>query len=465
MCSSKIASLDSMIELIATESLDYVPSPREPEQAPPLPEFVPEPVYLKFIPLKDKILPDEEQPLPTVNPPTTDSPGYIPKFDPEEGHSTMTRMMMMMMLRRMRTRMQMRSTKLWLTLSHHHLYTMLLVGIKRLLSDVEVTAPGYVEIDRVLAIPLPPPSPLSPWSSPLHQIPSPPIQVSPPLLASSLPLLASPTYPLGYRAAMNRMRAETPSTSHPPPPIVLPHTRAAMAMLRAAAPSTYILARLSKALPSGTPPLLPVPLPTSSPYFLLPSTSHRADDPEVTLPPQKRLRIALGLRFKVDENSSALTATYTRGFKEDYGFVATLDDEIRRGRKKEDERVLMSDASNTTRAEVASLRTTVLAQQSEIVGLRAADRTQQTQLVEALTLLRTLQTQKIAPKTTTRSTTTTTTTTVTDAQLKALIDQGVANALAARDADRTEMVKTNMILEWVRGDKLLLLVSTLTKTS
>ncbi|GKE10584.1 reverse transcriptase domain-containing protein [Tanacetum coccineum] len=44
----------------------------------------------------------------------------------------------------------------------------------------------------------------------------------------------------------------------------------------------------------------------------------------------------------------------------------------------------------------------------------------------------------MAPKRTTRSTpsaTTTTTTTVTDAQLKALIDQGMANALVAHDAD------------------------------
>nr|GFC00570.1 hypothetical protein [Tanacetum cinerariifolium] len=47
----------------------------------------------------------------------------------------------------------------------------------------------------------------------------------------------------------------------------------------------------------------------------------------------------------------------------------------------------------------------------------------------------------MAPKRTTRSTpatTTTTTTTMTNAQLKALIDQGVANALAARDADRSQ---------------------------
>ncbi|GKE08961.1 hypothetical protein Tco_1412512 [Tanacetum coccineum] len=46
----------------------------------------------------------------------------------------------------------------------------------------------------------------------------------------------------------------------------------------------------------------------------------------------------------------------------------------------------------------------------------------------------------MAPKRTTRSTpaaTTTTTTTVTEAQLKALIDQGVANALGACDANRS----------------------------
>nr|GFD09648.1 hypothetical protein [Tanacetum cinerariifolium] len=50
------------------------------------------------------------------------------------------------------------------------------------------------------------------------------------------------------------------------------------------------------------------------------------------------------------------------------------------------------DASDTTRTEVMSLRTTVLAHLLKIAGLRAADRTRQTQLVEALTLLKTLQT-------------------------------------------------------------------------
>ncbi|GJZ94431.1 hypothetical protein Tco_0666634, partial [Tanacetum coccineum] len=56
------------------------------------------------------------------------------------------------------------------------------------------------EIDRFLAIPSPPPSPLSRLSSPLPQIPSPPLPVSSPVPVSPLPLPASPTYPLGYRA-------------------------------------------------------------------------------------------------------------------------------------------------------------------------------------------------------------------------------------------------------------------------
>nr|GEY77333.1 hypothetical protein [Tanacetum cinerariifolium] len=55
-----------------------------------------------------------------------------------------------------------------------------------------------------MAIPTPPPSPLSPLSSPLPQIPSPPL----PLLS---PPTTDPTYeevPLGYRVARLRWRAE-----------------------------------------------------------------------------------------------------------------------------------------------------------------------------------------------------------------------------------------------------------------
>ncbi|GJZ57202.1 putative reverse transcriptase domain-containing protein [Tanacetum coccineum] len=343
------------------------------------------------------------------------------------------------------------------------------------------------EIARLLAIPSPPPSPLSPWLSPLPQIPSLPLPVSSRVPVSPLPLPASPTYPLGFRAAMIRQKAESPSTSHSlslPPPIILSHTRAYVAMMRVAAPSTYILASRSETPPSGTPPLLPIPLPTPSPPLLLPSTDRRADRPKVCLPPRKRLCIAQGLRYKVGESSSAPTARPSGGFREDYGFVAILDDEIRRDSERDDtdeiygrlddvqdDRSLMSsrlnmlfrdrrahartallmerearlsrkvwgrsmDASDIARSKVRALRTTVLAQQTEIAGLRAADHTRQAQLMETLTLMRTLQTQKMAPKRTTRANPTATTTSVTNTQLKAMIDQGVTDALATRNVDR-----------------------------
>nr|GEZ16004.1 putative reverse transcriptase domain-containing protein [Tanacetum cinerariifolium] len=75
----------------------------------------------------------------------------------------------------------------------------------------------------------------------------------------------------------------TSTSTHPLPPSFLsprirpPHTRAAMAQMRDAVPSTYHLL-----LPSGKPPLLPIPLP-------VPSTSRRAEIPEADMPPQKRL--------------------------------------------------------------------------------------------------------------------------------------------------------------------------------
>ncbi|GKA15182.1 hypothetical protein Tco_0694929 [Tanacetum coccineum] len=63
--------------------------------------------------------------------------------------------------------------------------------------------------------------------------------------------------------------------------------------------------------------------------MLLPSIDCRANVREACLPPRKRLCFAFGLRFEVGESSSAPTARPT-GFRSDYGFVATLDDEIMR---------------------------------------------------------------------------------------------------------------------------------------
>ncbi|GKC79657.1 hypothetical protein Tco_1130431, partial [Tanacetum coccineum] len=211
---------------------------------------------------------------------------------------------------------------------------------------------------------------------------------------------------LGYRAAMIWLRAEAASTSHSLPlplPFILSHTRPA-------APS------------SGLPPL-----------HLL-STDHREDKPEVTLPHRKRLGITLGPRYEVGESSSA-AARPAGGLRADYGFVATIDREIRRDPEREvgyeitdswDEIVetlqgapvstdtelgrLMTafetrvrqdtdeiymrfsreawrrlmDASDLTRGEVMSLRTTVLGQMLKIRELHAADRRRQAVTSEML---------------------------------------------------------------------------------
>nr|GEU99874.1 putative reverse transcriptase domain-containing protein [Tanacetum cinerariifolium] len=378
--------------LQAPPSPDYVPGPEHPPSPAYVPKFVPEPAYPEFMPPEDDVVPTEEQPLPAAVSPTADSLGYIPEEDEEEEES----------------------------------------------SKDDVDNEEEDEDDNKGEEKQP---------APTDSIPPPPMH--------------------RYKAAMIRLRAESPSTSHPPPLIVLPHTRESMAMMRVVAPSAYILAPRSETPLLGTPPLLPIPLPASSLPLLLPSTDCRADVPEVTLPPWKRLCIALGPRFEVEESSSASTARPTWGFRADYGFAGTLDVEIKREPDREigygisdvwedpDEfaeeipttdvadqlnmlrrdrrshartaRLMKSetrlsceawiqsmDANDTTRAEVMSLRTTVLAQQTEIAGL-----------------------QKMAPKRTTRSTTTTTTTPVTNAHLKELIDQGIADALAARDADRS----------------------------
>ncbi|GKF74224.1 hypothetical protein Tco_0220556 [Tanacetum coccineum] len=67
----------------APSSPDYIPGPEEPQSPHPL-NFVPESMYPEYMPLEDEILPVEEQPLPAATSPTADSPGYVPKSDPKE---------------------------------------------------------------------------------------------------------------------------------------------------------------------------------------------------------------------------------------------------------------------------------------------------------------------------------------------------------------------------------------------
>ncbi|GJR88275.1 hypothetical protein Tco_0212286 [Tanacetum coccineum] len=95
--------------------------------------------------------------------------------------------------------------------------------------------------------------------------------------------------------------AEDEAPTPPLPPFFLSprirplHTRAAMRQMRAASPSTY-----HSLLPSGTPPLLPIPLP---------STSRRADISEADTPPRKRLLLTTPRPgCEIGESSAAATA-------------------------------------------------------------------------------------------------------------------------------------------------------------
>ncbi|GJV55366.1 hypothetical protein Tco_1456371, partial [Tanacetum coccineum] len=89
-----------LIHPVAPLSPDYIPGPEDP-QTPPVPQdrderepmfvqehdpdYVPEPVYPEYIPLEDEhVFRAEEQPLPPVDLPTAESPGYITESDLEE---------------------------------------------------------------------------------------------------------------------------------------------------------------------------------------------------------------------------------------------------------------------------------------------------------------------------------------------------------------------------------------------
>ncbi|GKC74298.1 hypothetical protein Tco_1120181 [Tanacetum coccineum] len=223
--------------LQAPPSLDYVPGP----EYPPSPVYVPyvsESIYPEFMPPEEYVLPAEEQPLPASVLPTPDSPGYITESNPEEdleeddedpkedpadypddkddgeeeeeessGHNV--------------DNVEKDEDEDEEEEEHLALADSVPPPIHRVTAWMSIQAqtpislPSDTEVARLLAIPTPPPSPLSPLSSPLPQILSPlPHILSPPLPVSPPPLPASPTYPLGYRAAMIRLRAKSPSTSH-----------------------------------------------------------------------------------------------------------------------------------------------------------------------------------------------------------------------------------------------------------
>nr|GEZ06086.1 putative reverse transcriptase domain-containing protein [Tanacetum cinerariifolium] len=90
---------------------------------------------------------------------------------------------------------------------------------------------------------------------------------------------------------------------------------ASMVLMRSAAPSTFILAPQSRIPPIGTPPLLPIPLPTSSfpLHLLLPCTSGSESTPEADMPLRKRARLTASTGgYEVGESSVVAAARRIR---------------------------------------------------------------------------------------------------------------------------------------------------------
>ncbi|GKD19165.1 hypothetical protein Tco_1208323 [Tanacetum coccineum] len=187
-------------------SPDYVPGPEEPEQAPPSPiyvPFVPEPVYPEFLPVDDESDPeedpeedDEEDPAdyPADRGDDRDDEESSDDDDDAEEEEHLAP-----------------ADPAAVAYSADQDPYLAYRVTARMSIRPQAPAPFLSEevAERLLALPTPPPSPLSPYSSPLPQIPSPPLPIP-----SQPP--NSPTYvegSLGSRAAGIRQRDALPTIS------------------------------------------------------------------------------------------------------------------------------------------------------------------------------------------------------------------------------------------------------------
>nr|GEV05004.1 hypothetical protein [Tanacetum cinerariifolium] len=162
--------------------------------------------------------------------------------------------------------------------------------------QASISLPPEVEVERLLSMPTPPPSPLTSLSPPsagerLARCTTPSAHSSPPPVpSSSLPSSGCPTQIQALRIAS---------------------TQALIDVITAALPS---------------PPLPP-------PLYMPPHVDRRDDIPETELLPRKKSCLfAIGLRYEVEDSS---TARPTGGRRINYGFVSTLDAKARRRRIKE----------------------------------------------------------------------------------------------------------------------------------
>ncbi|GKE29891.1 hypothetical protein Tco_1445275, partial [Tanacetum coccineum] len=279
------------------------------------PDYVVEPIYPEYIPLEDEHeFPAEEQPLPPVDSPTTESPGYVtesdPEEDPEEDKDDETE------------------------------------DANDEDEDDEDEDEEEEEEEEHLApanstIVVPVDKPVFPPEGKEPVIPPPSTEIT---IGARITVRPQTSISLPLEAEVEKLLAMT--TLSPSPHVLLSPPSVGERLARCTAPP----ARSSPLLPSfGCPtqiqtlritstqalidavtatlpsPPLP-PLPPS--LYIPPPVDHRDDILESKQPPRKRLCLSiLGSRYEIGESS---TARPTRGQGIDYGFVSTVDAKERR---------------------------------------------------------------------------------------------------------------------------------------
>ncbi|GKE33225.1 hypothetical protein Tco_1452547, partial [Tanacetum coccineum] len=298
---------------VAPPSPDYIPGPEEP-QTPPVPQdedehelmfiqphdldYVPKPIYPEYIPLEDKHeFPVEEQPIPPVDSPTAESPGYVVESDPEEDPE------------------EYKDDETEDGPVDYPIYR----GEDGDDDDGDSSGDDADEEDEDEG------DEDEEDEEEEHLAPTDSIVIVPTVELVSPPEGTEPaSISLPPEAEVERLLAMP--TLPPSPPISLLPPSAGERLARIASTQALVDA-VTAALPS--PPLPPLP-----PSLYIPPPVDRRDDiPKSKRPPRKRsCLLALGSRYEVGKNS---TARPTGGRGVDYGFVSTLDAEERRRGSRE----------------------------------------------------------------------------------------------------------------------------------
>ncbi|GJT36609.1 hypothetical protein Tco_0927028 [Tanacetum coccineum] len=324
------------------------PVPQDKDEREPMfiqahgPDYVPEPIYPEYIPLEDEHeLSAEEQPLPHIDSPTAESPGYVTESDPEkdleeneddeiedgpvdypidegddgdddDGDSS-----------RDNADDEDEDEDEEDEEEEEHLApadSAIVVPTDEPVSSPEGTEPvipppstditigARITVRPQTSISLPPEAEVERLLTMTTPSPSPPISLSPPSAGERLARCMAP-----------------PAHSLPPPvpsPLLPPSRYPTQIQTLRIASTQALIDAVTAALPS--PPLPPLP----PSLYILPPVDHRDDIPESEQPPRKRLCLStLGSRYEIGESSTA-RPTGDRGV--DYGFVSTVEAKVRR---------------------------------------------------------------------------------------------------------------------------------------